>query len=374
MTDTGAPVRETTPASRPGLLGRLLPTIIDRRLRVAAWISFIAEVVIIGTGGAVRLTGSGLGCTEWPLCTPESLVPIYELQGIHGFIEFGNRLMTGVVGIIAIIVLLWVLHIFGGVRSLMTAVWFALGGIAFGIACFVVASLAGQPGFPFFAAGLLLTTMVAAVHSVRTTPGRRDLIVLAWIVLVGVVAQAFVGGITVLTDLNAFIVGFHYVASLLLACVTAAFLVRMRTSAGPTQLAVPGSYAVLVNVTGVALAATILFGVLTTGSGPHSGDAAVIRDGFDATVLAHVHAWPGYVLAGLLVVLTVVAAARHLPVQGWMILLVLSVGVQIIVGVIQARTGLPAILVGIHMVLAALSAAAYTVVLLRLRRPVAAGA
>ena len=72
-----------------------------RALRVFAWLSFLAQTIIIGTGGAVRLTGSGLGCSEWPLCTPESLVPIYADQGIHGIIEFGNRVMTGVVGIIA---------------------------------------------------------------------------------------------------------------------------------------------------------------------------------------------------------------------------------------------------------------------------------
>lgn len=374
MTDTGTPTRGARRVSHPGFFGRLLPTIIDRRLRVAAWVSFIAEVVIIGTGGAVRLTGSGLGCSEWPLCTPESLVPIYEMQGIHGIIEFGNRLMTGVVGIIAIIVLLWVLHIFGGVRQLLTAVWFALAGIAFGLVCFLIASLAGLPGFPFLVAGVLLTTIVAAIHSVRTTPGRRDLIVLAWIVLIGVVAQAFVGGITVLTELNAFIVGFHYVSSLLLACVTAAFLIRMDTPAGASERVVPRWYAVLAKVTGLPLAMTILFGVLTTGSGPHSGDAAVIRDGFDATFLAHVHAWPGYALVALLALLTLLAWVRHLPVQRWMLLLVITVVVQIVVGVIQARTGLPAILVGIHMVLAALSAAAYTVVMLRLRRPVAAEA
>ncbi|MEE2815073.1 MAG: COX15/CtaA family protein, partial [Actinomycetota bacterium] len=79
-----------------------LPTTIGRRLRVFAWLSFLAEVIIIGTGGAVRLTGSGLGCSEWPLCTPESLVPILEVQGLHGAIEFGNRVMTGVVGLLAL--------------------------------------------------------------------------------------------------------------------------------------------------------------------------------------------------------------------------------------------------------------------------------
>lgn len=344
------------------------PITIGRPLRVLAWLSFVAEVIIIGTGGAVRLTGSGLGCSEWPLCTPESLVPTPE-QGIHGIIEFGNRTMTGLVGLAAIAVLLLVLLAVGGRRAVTTALWFAAGGIVAGVACFVIASAVGLPGFPFFSLGLLLVTIAGGVHSLRTTPVRRDLSALAWIVLIGVVAQAFVGGITVLTGLNPSIVGFHYVSSLLLVCVTAAFLVRMNAVPGPRERAVPTWFAILTHITGLALAATIFFGVLTTGSGPHSGDVNVIRDGFDATVLAHVHSWPGYVLAALLVALTVAAWVLRLEPRRWLLVLVLAVLVQVGVGVWQARDGLPEILVGIHMVLASLSAAAYTVVVLRLKTP-----
>lgn len=202
--------------------------IIGRPLRIFAWLSFIAEVIIIGTGGAVRLTGSGLGCSDWPLCTPESLVPIYEVQGIHGIIEFGNRTMTGVVGLLAIAVLLLTLHTVGGRRSLQAALWFALAGLVTGGVFFAVALLFTEEAFPFFTLGLILVTVLGAVHSLRITPIRRDLTTLAWIVLIGVVAQAFVGGITVLTGLNPFIVGFHYASSLALVCVTAAFLIRMR--------------------------------------------------------------------------------------------------------------------------------------------------
>ncbi|GAB3816008.1 hypothetical protein GCM10028820_14540 [Tessaracoccus terricola] len=361
MPETAAPLY--SPARQGGTIT------FGRPLRILAWLSFLAEVIIIGTGGAVRLTGSGLGCSEWPLCTPESLVPTAE-QGIHGVIEFGNRLMTGLVGILAIAVLLLVLHALGGSRPVKAALGFAAGAIAAGGVCFGIASAIGVPGFPFFSLGLLLVTIVGAFHSLRTTPERKDLSALAWIVLVGVVAQAFVGGITVLTGLNPWIVGFHYVSSLLLVCVTAAFLVRMYAVPGPRERAVPKWFAILTHVTGLALAATIFFGVLTTGSGPHSGDANVIRDGFDATFLAHVHSWPGYILAALLVVLTVLAWTKKLDPKGWLLVLVAAVIVQVVVGVWQAREGLPALLVGIHMVLAALSAAAYTVVVLRLKRPV----
>lgn len=291
-----------------------LPARVDGRVRVFAWLSFLAEVIIIGTGGAVRLTGSGLGCPTWPMCTAESLVPTPEM-GIHGLIEFGNRTMTSVVGILAVIVVVLVL---------------------------------------------------------KLRRERRDLFVLALIVLAGVVAQAIVGGITVLTGLNPFVVGFHYVASVVLVCVTAAFLVRMDAAPGPRVLAVPRWFAILTHVTTLVLAVVVFVGVLTTASGPHSGDINVIRNGFDAEFLSHVHAWPGYVLLALVLVLTVSAAVLRLPPRAWLFVLLALLVVQIAVGIWQARNGLPEFLVGTHMVLASLSAAAMTVVVLRLKAPEAA--
>ncbi len=341
-----------------------------RALRIFAWLSFLAQTIIIGTGGAVRLTGSGLGCSEWPLCTPESLVPIYADQGIHGIIEFGNRVMTGVVGIIALAVLLLVLARVGGKALVFSALRFAAVGIVAAGVVFFLASLISLPATPFAMGALLVTVIAAMVRSVRLTPERRDLVVLSWLVLVGVVAQALVGGITVLTGLNPFIVGFHYVSSLLLVCVTAAFLVRLYAAPGPRERAVPTWFAILSHVTGLALAVTIVFGVLTTGSGPHSGDADVLRHGFDATVLAHVHSWPGYILAALVATLTISAWVLRLEPRKWLLVLVIAILVQVGVGVWQAREGLPPILVGIHMVLASLSAAAYTVVVLHLKKPV----
>lgn len=308
---------EQTTTTRPGLWRRFwgwLPDRVDRRIRIFAWLSFLAEVTIIGTGGAVRLTGSGLGCPTWPTCTAESLVPTPEM-GIHGLIEFGNRTMTGLVGIIAAIVLVLVLKI---------------------------------------------------------RRERRDLYVLAVVVLGGVAAQAIVGGITVLTGLNPFIVGFHYVCSLALVCVTAAFLVRMSQPAGPRVLAVPRWQATLTHVTTLAMALTIAFGVLTTGAGPHSGDADAGRNGFNAELLEHVHAWPGYALFALTLILVVAAwrTRSDAPLLlRWTIALLGVELVQIGVGLYQARNGLPELAVGIHMVLAALAAATMTVVVLHLRKP-----
>ena len=309
----------TTP-TRSGARQRFwnwLPDRVDGRIRVFAWLSFLAEVAIIGTGGAVRLTGSGLGCPTWPTCTPESLVPTPEM-GIHGIIEFGNRTLTGLVGILALIVLVLVLKI---------------------------------------------------------RRERRDLFVLSAIVLGGVVAQAVVGGITVLTGLNPFIVGFHYVSSLVLVCVTAAFLVRMRQPAGARRLAVPRWHMILTHVATVALAATIAMGILTTGAGPHSGDADAGRNGFNAELLQHVHAWPSYALFALTLALLVAAWRVRTDAPGllrWTVALLGVELVQIGVGLYQARNGLPELAVGIHMVLAALAAATMTVVVLHLKRPVAA--
>jgi heme a synthase len=290
-----------------------LPDRIDQRVRVVAWLSFLAQTTIIATGGAVRLTGSGLGCPTWPTCTPDSLIPTAELS-YHSLIEFGNRTMTGLVGIIALLVLL--------------SIW-------------------------------------------RLRSTRRDLWVLSLIVLAGVVAQAIVGGITVWTGLNPFIVGFHYVSSLVLVCVSSAFIVRMNAMPGPRELAVPGWYAGLTHATSAVLALTIVFGILTTGSGPHSGDSAAGRNGFDSELLEHVHAWPGYALLALTVVLLVAAWRLKLPTLGWVGVLLAVEVVQIAVGLYQARNGLPPIAVGLHMVLAALTAATMTVVVLHLKRPVA---
>lgn len=291
-----------------------LPDRVDARIRVFAWLSLVAQTTIIATGGAVRLTGSGLGCPTWPTCTADSLIPTEEL-GYHSLIEFGNRLMTGVVGIVALV--------------LFVLVW-------------------------------------------RIRRERRDLFTLAFIVGAGVVAQAIVGGITVWTGLNPFIVGFHYVSSLILVCVAAAFIVRMNATSGPRELAVPGWYAGLTHATTAVLALTIVFGILTTGSGPHSGDAAAGRTGFDSELLEHVHAWPGYALLVLTLVLLVAAWRRKLPTFGWVGVLLAVEVVQVAVGLYQARNGLPPLAVGVHMVLAALTAAAMTVVVLRLKRPVSA--
>lgn len=284
---------------------------LPRTLPFFAWASFVLNVLIIGTGGAVRLTGSGLGCSEWPVCVPGSLTPTPEM-GIHGIIEFGNRTISG---------------------------------------------------------PLLLVAVLVLVLTWRIRRARRDLFAIAWIVLGLVLLQAFVGGVVVWEDLAAALVGFHYTVSLIIVCITAAYLVRMREVSGPRELAVPRAFMILGHITTLALAVTVLVGVLTTANGPHSGDDDVVRDGFDASLLAHIHAWPGYILLGLVLVLTVWAGMRRLRPFAWLLVLLIGLAVQIAVGVYQARAGLPPFAVGVHMVLASLTSAAMTVVILRLKRP-----
>ena len=282
-----------------------------RFLPTAAWLSFALNILIIGTGGAVRLTGSGLGCSEWPLCTPGSLTPTPE-TGLHGIIEFANRTLSGPVLLAALAVLILTWHI----RS-----------------------------------------------------DRRDLFGLSIAVTALVIVQALVGAFVVWESLAAVLVGFHYSISVVIVCITAAYLVRMYEPGGRRVLVVPEHFAMLTAITAVGMVIIIVTGVFTTAAGPHSGDADVVRDGFDATLLSHLHAWPGYITVGLLLVLVLWAKTKNLRPYRALTGLLVVVIIQIAVGIYQARNGLPPLAVGVHMVLAAVSAAITTVTMLRLKRP-----
>lgn len=305
-TTSNSPAR-VTPA--PG-------AVTSRWLRFSAWTSFVLNTVIIATGGAVRLTGSGLGCPEWPLCAPGSLVPTEELT-YHSLIEFGNRTISG----------------------------------------------------PLLVFGILVVLL-----SWRIRRERRDLFTMSIIILGLVALQAFVGGVIVWMNLNANLVAFHYAVSLLLVCLTAAYVARMYEAGGPREVVVPKPFVIATHVSTLVMAVTVLFGVVTTASGPHSGDATIQRDGVDAVLMSHVHSWPGYAALALTVLLVVWAAVKKLRPLPWLVTLLAVLIVQILVGVYQAREGLPPFAVGVHMVLATLTTAALTVAVLRLKRPVAEAA
>lgn len=304
-----------TPAA-PGLGRRLierLPRRIGRATRVLAWLLVISNIVIVGTGGLVRLTGSGMGCETWPYCTAESLTPTAEL-GIHGLIEFGNRTLTGV---------------------------------------------------------LVVVALLAFLSVVRLWSTRPELPRLTLAVGIGIILQAVIGGITVWLHLHPAIVGLHYLISAGLVAIATVYLVRVYAEPGPRRLAVPKRYALLVHTTSVVVLITVVIGILLTGSGPHAGDDAAARNGLDPIFWQHVHSWPAYLLFAL--TLIVFAGSFRMPkvlaLPRWTGLLLAVEVVQIIVGLWQARTGLPIALVNIHMVLAVTLVAAMTSVVLHLKAP-----
>ncbi len=286
-----------------------LPTDVDRRVRVVAWLNLVAQTALVGTGGAVRLTGSGLGCPTWPRCTAESFISTPEM-GIHGVIEFGNRTLFFVLQVIAIFALLFVL---------------------------------------------------------KYRARRRDLFVLTLIPAGSVLFQAVVGGIIVLSGLNPYVVGLHFLLSIALVVLATVLVFRVYNGNGPRARIEPFWLAVTTYAASFFVLVTIIVGILTTGSGPHAGDKGAARNGLNPEVLQHVHSWPAYITLGLTVV--IVAAAWLLPVPSLKMssLLLLAIeGAQIVVGVTQARLGLPEILVGIHMVLACALAGAMTLTVLGL--------
>ena len=294
-------------------LVRRLPTTIDRRVRIFAWLSLAIQILIVLTGGAVRLTASGLGCPTWPQCTDGSFVTTPEM-GIHGVIEFGNRLLFFVIQIVAIVTFLFI---------------------------------------------------------VRMRRQRRDLFVLALIPCFSIVLQAVLGGITVLTNLNPYVVGLHFLASVVLVVLAAIFVHRVYYGPRGSTIIVPAWYRGLALVTAVLVGITVILGILTTGSGPHAGDGGAARNGLDSELLQHFHSWPAYAAFGATILLVLGALRIRTPrlVRFTALLLLVEVA-QIIVGVTQARFGLPEVLVAIHMVLACCLAAAMAAVLMSLRESV----
>jgi cytochrome c oxidase assembly protein subunit 15 len=178
-----------------------------------------------------------------------------------------------------------------------------------------------------------------------------------------------IGGITVLTGLNPYIVGLHFVVSVVLVVLSTVLVWRTYHPLDEAERSVPASFLRIARATAVVVGITILVGIVVTGSGPHAGDQGAARNGLDPELLQHVHSWPAYATFALTVVL-VVLAERHrwTVVSRWTRVLLGVELAQIAVGLIQARTGLPEFLVGLHMVLACLLAAAMTATLLSTTR------
>ncbi|WP_175414144.1 COX15/CtaA family protein [Agrococcus sp. SGAir0287] len=284
-----------------------------RGIRIASVATLASQILIVGTGGAVRLTGSGLGCTTWPSCEPGSFTPVPE-QGIHGIIEFANRVMGGAVLLIALVML-----------------------------------------------------VLAIVHR-RRHPG---VLPLAIVVVLGTIAQALIGAVVVFLHLRPDTVGIHFALSAVLVGVAAWMAWRVfrgrRARFGGTL-----AQRALMLGTAVMVPVVVVVGILTTGSGPHAGDGGTARNGLDPEVMQHVHALPAYALLALAVGLLLVGW-RLRPFGIWAGTLLALLVTQATIGIVQSNLGLPIALVGAHMVLSVMIVATTVLAALSLRVPAAQG-
>ena len=280
-----------------------------RWMRPAAVASLVVNVLIVVTGGVVRLTGSGLGCPTWPRCTGQSFVP-HRAMGVHSAIEFGNRMLT-----------------------------------------FVVAAVA-------------IATFVVAWHY-----GRKAVRRLAFLLALGVPAQAVIGGVTVLTDLNPWIVSFHLLVSLAMVGLAVVLLRRLDEGDGPARLLVPPGMGLLARVVFGVGWLVLYVGTVVTGSGPHAGDASAPRNGLDPRSLSQLHTDVVFLLLGLTVAAVLMGRAAGVPAtvrRAAATLLAVEVA-QGLIGFVQYFTGLPVAVVAAHLLGAALVSAALTWLLVSVR-------
>ncbi len=264
-------------------------------LRGLALASVIANVVIVVTGGAVRLTDSGLGCPTWPKCTDASLTPTKQ-YAIHGLIEFSNRQLTFVLALVAV------------------ATWL----------------------------------VAMALRRERA---------LATAAALGIPAQALLGGLTVLTHLNPWLVALHFLASMVILAVTFVLWWRVRGAAGAGE-PVPRTGVLLARLTLAVTAATLVLGTVVTGSGPHAGatDTStgaphIHRTGLQVSSMAQLHADSVMVLVGLTVGLLALASTLQRTgafarAVGVLLAVELAQGV---IGYTQYFLSVPPLLVALHM-------------------------
>lgn len=303
-----------TPGTPEGRLARLLGG-------VAAWLrrhthallvaNVVAQVVIVATGGAVRLTASGLGCSTWPQCEPGEFTPVlHDETTYHPIIEFGNRTLTGVLTVVAL--------------AVAVAVW-----------------------------------------TDRTRSDRFRL--LGLVPLAGVLAQALLGGITVLVDLHPAVVSSHFLLSMVLVSVSTLLLHRWAEGDGAPVVVVDRATRTLAHVLAGLAVVVLVLGTVTTGAGPHSGDSEVgYRFAVDPLVAAKVHAAAVWAYGAVLLAVvwrtragsSTGKAARRAH-RASIVLLVISVA-QGAIGYVQVATDLPILLVNLHLVGAALMTAGTT--------------
>jgi cytochrome c oxidase assembly protein subunit 15 len=267
--------------------------------------NLVAQTAILLTGAVVRLTGSGLGCPTWPECVDGSYTPTSrQPEAWHKYVEFGNRLLTFVLVILAI-------------AAIVAALWDR-------------------------------RTRVRA-----DAPTRTPILLLALVPILGTLAQALLGGVTVLTGLNPAIVSAHFLLSMVIVAGVVALVVRSGDPGDqPVVFLEPapvrGLAWALVAVSGLV----VFLGAIVTGSGPHSGDAqSENRFPFDPRTVSWLHAdvvllFVGLTI-GLLVVLVVVKAPAAAVRRTWLLLAIAAI--QGALGYVQYFTGLPWVLIAVHV-------------------------
>lgn len=292
-----------------------------RALRALFWLNLAVEVLIVLTGGAVRLSGSGLGCPDWPDCVAGSLTPVaHQAQAWHKYVEFGNRMVTFLVVIVAI--------------ALLLAIW-------------------------------------------RWAPRRKDLLLAATAIIAGICAQAVIGGVSVLMKLNPAIVAAHFLISMVLVAVSA-WLVWRDHEGGGRAVPVVRREVRLAGYAAAAMTAVVLVaGTLTTGAGPHSGNATEpARLHINVQSIAWLHADSVMLFCGLAIATWLachLVARTRAPGRAWLVVLAVTV-LQGILGYTQYFLGVPGSLVELHMLGASLLVIAVTWGVLSLReRPASPG-
>ncbi len=297
-------------------VGRFLMRLVDvlpmpslRTQRIIAAAVILTQGGIAVTGAIVRVTASGLGCPTWPQCFPGSFVPVpvAEVPIIHQAVEFGNRLITF----------------------------------------------------------LVVLTAAAAVLAVTRARRRREVLVYAWLMPASTVLQAVLGGITVLTGLLWWTVAIHLLVSMAMVWLAVLLFVKIgEPDDGVAELLVPNPLRQLTFLSGIALSVVLVTGTMVTGAGPHAGDksvdAPVPRLGLDIITLVYRHSAlvAAYLslLIGLGFALLAVRAPR--PVTLRLVALLVLVALQGMVGTVQFYTGVPAVLVAVHVAGAAACTAA----------------
>jgi len=262
----------------------------SRVLSPASGFLLFAQAAIVVTGGAVRLTGSGLGCPTWPECTPGSYTPKpYQVEEqVKVWIEFGNRLLTFVLVLAAITVLISVL-----------------------------------------------------------AAGRKDLRGLALGQVLGILGQGILGGITVLTGLHPATVAAHFLLSIILIA-GATSLRAQRFASLEKQEAAP--LVKKIATAHLAVSFLVLFlGTLVTGSGPHAGDATAERFPFDLRTMAWLHADAVIALFGITFGLFVVHGISAHTKKRLKIFVAIALS-QGLIGYVQWYLDLPELMVGLHLV------------------------